>query len=347
MTVKTKKARTRVDDTVDYIVGRVPALEQNAVRAYLDHFVTAFGNGPGFRAMSNEMTMTNVNNPGNEAARERKRALMLLQIPTTTFTGAVLNSIRAKADALVQTELTEAIRRLCYAADGTHGTGQKLQVEFETNLKGRPRAWLDNNKVRSKDIAARPKGYFHYDITKNQFILDASRPGTVPHAWKFPAVTIPAVVWSAVPGRTANQTTGSFAGIVGTELTGATSMISTMFSGCSFCFKVVGPRIFAAHIMPDDGMGSVVSGGGDGLARQLAGQVATVTAGDFAAPCPGGGNFQVYGAGYSNIAGYPNGYPPRAAVEQYMNIFGNCKAGVWKIYAQHVLNDTVAAVRIY
>ena len=30
-----------------------------------------------------------------------------------------------------------------------------------------------------------------------------------------------------------------------------------------------------------------------------------------------------------------------------MNIFGNCKAGVWKIYAQHVLNDTVAAVRIY
>ena len=206
MTVKTKKARDRVDETVDYIVGRVPMLEQNAVRAYLDHFVTAYGNGPGFKAMSNEMTMTNVNHAGNEAARERKRALMLLQIPTTTFTDAMLNSIRTKADALVQTELTEAIRRLCYAADGTHGTGQKLQVEFETNLKGRPRTWLDNNKLRSKDIAARPKGYFHYDMAKNQFILDASRPGTVPHAWKFPAVTIPAVVWSAVPGRTANPT---------------------------------------------------------------------------------------------------------------------------------------------
>ena len=99
--------------------------------------------------------------------------------------------------------------------------------------------------------------------------------------------------------------------------------------------------------MPDDGAGTVVTGGGATLAQQLAGQVHGITGGDFAAPCPAGGQFFVCGAGWSNIPGFPTGYPVRTTPDQFMNIFGKIEGTAWRIYSQHVLNNTYTVVRIH
>ena len=61
---------------------------------------------------------------------------------------------------------------------------------------------------------------------------------------------VPGVVWSDVPNRTRSGIAGSLAGITGTDLGDAPSMLTTQFSGCSFCYKTHLGKTFAAHIVP-------------------------------------------------------------------------------------------------
>jgi hypothetical protein len=199
-----------------------------------------------------------------------------------------------------------------------------------------------------KNLRGGTHAAFFYDFVNDAYVFDVTAPPAARNAFGCAAAIVPAVFWHQVPGRTNAQKAGSFAQIVPAELTGANLMVSTQFSGCAFCFKVTGTRIFAAHIMPDDGAGGVLQGGGAELARQLAGQVAGVTAGDFVAPGNGPGQFLVYGAGYSNLPAFPNGYPVRTVADQYMNILGVMKGGgAWRIYSQHTLNGVYTTVRIY
>ena len=151
-----------------------------------------------------------------------------------------------------------------------------------------------------------------------------------------------------MPNRTNDPARGSFATITGSQLTTYDVMISTMFSGCSFCFKQenAGGRIWAAHIMPDDGVGHVVAGAGTGLARQLAGLVPNVTGGDFTGSTAG--NFRVFGAGYSNLAAPLNtGYPVRTALDEFMNIIGFRTNNVWRIWSQHINGANKTVVQVF
>jgi len=111
-------------------------------------------------------------------------------------------------------------------------------------------------------------------------------------------------------------------------------MVSTQFTGCSLCFKEVNGRLFAAHIMPDNGPAGGFPGSGIAMARELAGQNPLVAAGDFA-NAPAGGVFKVFGRGYSNILTCPLGYnytgPP-----SYMTIIGFHKPGGWQIFSQEI-----------
>jgi len=336
----TKNSRERVDETVAYIAGQVPEDERDAVTAFLGDWVATYGNGSAFKAYSNTMTMTDVKNPGDKGERERRRALMMLKGMKGSATDPAVLAIKTESTPLVNLELHGLIEKVRIAADETHGTGDLLARIFRHYLVSQTRAFLTNNRLLEGGIGSRTVAFLYYEYKKNQFKIETTKPGIFPNSYQFSTVSIPPVAWFDVPGRTNRQDSGSFARILGTELTGANTMITTQFSGCCFCFKVVGGRIFAAHIMPDAGSGgNPIAGGGTGLARQLAGQVPGITGGDFAAPCPPGGQFYVYGAGYSNIPRFPAGYPPRQTSE-YMNIFGKTRDGEWKIYTQHVRDNT-------
>ncbi|MGC8470417.1 MAG: hypothetical protein ACP5NI_10970, partial [Acetobacteraceae bacterium] len=115
------------------------------------------------------------------------------------------------------------------------------------------------------------------------------------------AVNVPEIYWANVPGRGNNAAAppagGNFAGIVATPLTSVALMVTSAFTGCSFCFKNHGGAVYAAHIGPatpnDPSIGPPPT-----LANQL------IATGDFAAPAAAGavaGALNVFGRGASRI----------------------------------------------
>jgi len=349
MAFRTKDAQARLDEIVTYLASQVPAPERTSVTLFVTDWLNAsiMGNAQALKDLSNPMSMTDAPNAGNKADRDRRRALIVLELMKSTANINTGNAVKQMGMGQVNTRFATLLEQLRIAASETHGTGAALQAVFTTELAAHPQRFLRANRVMMANLPAATHAVFFYDYRRSSYCFDIAAPPAVRNPCRIPAVIVPAVVWDKVLGRTKSQVSGSFAGIVGTELTGATTMISTQFSGCAFCFKVVGTRIFAAHIMPDDGAGSVVTGGGAALARQLGGQVAGIAGGNFAAPGNGAGQFYVYGAGWSNLAAVPNGYPVRTAADQFMNIFGVVKGGAWRIYSQHVLDNTYTTVRIY
>ncbi len=347
-----KNAQTRLDDIVATVVARVPPQEQAAVGAFIRAKMAALSGGTraGIQTYSDSLSMSSIKGTANEADRERRRALMVLE--PLKANGRTAQAIRALTTGDVILDLNEMIGRVRLAADGGNGHGLRLHAVFRTDLQGAPEAWLGQNRLLLGNIANDDAAYFNYKIGTDTYIVNRTPPGDAPAAYRFDAVSVPAVLWYNVPGRTKQAAAGSFAGIAGTELTGgATAMVSTQFSGCAFCFKVVAGRIFAAHIMPNDNdpddASGAVAGGSVGLARQLAGLAAPIVGGNFAAPCPAGGTFYVYGRGFSNMPGHPGGYPMNAGpINAYMNVFGNYRHGAWRIYSQYVVDRVFTVTRL-
>lgn len=170
-------------------------------------------------------------------------------------------------------------------------------------------------------------------------------------ALALPVASVKAVHWSAVPGRGLVPSPtliapASFAAIHGTELggNGVRFMVTTQFTGCSFCFKEdANGTLYAAHISPAGPNAPAVLGAAV-LAQQLDGQDPNVTAGDFA-NVGGNNTFNVYGRGYSNIANHATGYP----LTGQMYILGFRTITGWKLYSQHRNQQqiTAAPVRLH
>ncbi|MBV9784174.1 MAG: hypothetical protein JO264_10180 [Acidisphaera sp.] len=351
MAFMTKNAQTRINDITDDIVALTPGPQQNAMRGWLtNHWATSTGgNAQALKGTSDILTMTDVTNPGDKAVRAKRRALIVLEaLKAGSNLNAAKQGVINLAGGALDARIAPLVARLAIQADQDFGAGTLIQNKFLMELKAQPTVFLQNNRLLSGAIGGGAQAYFFYEYSKDQYKIDPTRPAQAVHAYQFNAVSIPGVFWLNVPGRGNAPNNGSFATIAGKELTGPDVMISTMFSGCSFCFKRenVSGKIFAAHIMPDDGAGNVAQGGGAGLARQLAGQVPTVTAGNFTGTAAG--PFRVYGAGWSNLAAPLNvGYPVRTVLDQFMNIIGIRTGGAWEIYSQHILNNTQTVHRIH
>jgi hypothetical protein len=303
------------------------------------------------------MSMNDLVNRGTEAERKMRRAIILLEsvVMTAAPTAAAVKTLAAGALPGRYNPLRDALRLL---ADQDRGAAHLLQAKFNA-LVANPVHFLTNNRllIFGSSHNGLMNQYFVFEYTQGvpKYKFVPGLPGTAPHCYTVPVLSVPAVLWSAVPGRTNNANAGSFATINGTHLAGATVMVTTQFSGCSFCFKDHGGQVYAAHIWPEDanipGSGMPPAGGhrgGTRLARQLDGQEAPgVTGGDFAAPAPAGGNFEVYGPGYSNIAGQAGGYPVRVG-NDWMTLIGLRQGGTWHFYSQHVVNGAITqAVQVH
>jgi hypothetical protein len=351
MAFMTRDAQTRLDNVRNDIVARTAAPYRADMTTWINNYwTTNHNNNPALRKqLSDLLTITDVANSGDSATRAKRRVLIFLEAQKMNSSLPVAKtSVGNLAAPLLDARITPLIDKLTIQANQQYGNGALIQNKFLNELKAHPDIFLQNERLNSGSIGAAANNFFFYDYSKDQYKIDMSRPVQYPHAYSFDAVTIPGVFWLNVPNRTNVPNAGSFASTDGTELDGNDVMISTMFSGCSFAFKQenVGGRIWAAHIMPDDGNGHVIGGAGTGLANQLAGQVPTVAAGNFTGSAAG--NFRVYGAGYSNLAAPLHvGYPVRTALDEFMNVFGTRIGGIWQIWSQHINGANKQVFRLF
>jgi hypothetical protein len=335
-----------MDDIFETIVARFPAPERTAARLFLIDWInrSVMGSRAVLNQLSDQMSMTNVAHAGNKAERDKRRALIVLEALRDVAVPIAKQTAATMASGALDARINLLVGKLRLEVSATHGDGSVLRDVFLNDLKATPLHFLQNNRVLSGAIGAGTECYFFYEYKKDQFKIDPTRPGPMVNAYKFTTVSIPAVPWNNVPGRGANKTAGSFAAIDGTLLTGADVGISTMFSGCCFCFKVSGGQLYAAHIMPDDLAGNALSGAT--LAQQIGGAGAPVVAGNFTGT--GGGGLRVYGAGWSNLpAPNNNGYPVRVVIDQFMNIFASRIGGNWQIFSQQINGLNVVVNQLY
>jgi hypothetical protein len=182
---------------------------------------------------------------------------------------------------------------------------------------------------------------FGYDVLSDRYIF---KPATIPESgyYVFSAVSIPAVNWWDVPGRGRNLNAGSFAQIHGTELSGSNIMLTTQFTGCSFCMKDHGGHVYAAHISPASVLTADAACKTDGatLAGQICGDIPTVTAGDFGNAAGGVNPFRVYGRDKGN-QNFPGGYPFTSSHLDYCCIIGFETNGNWQLHCQHSASQKV------
>ncbi len=341
-----KDAQKRIDDTINFLVGKVAAAEQQFVRNFLTTRITQFAGPTGvIKGISDTMSMNDLAVRGSEDERKIRRGLIMIELVGGMVVGAAAKTLTTGQLGL---KFPLALDTLRWVADQNVGTGQAIGAALDD---------LRNNTLRF--LQTYPLSVFgsQTDGSMNQYFVyeKPSQPDTpskfafysavmnkhFPKSPAVPVANVPGVVWRDVPNRGTTSTSGSFAAIQGTDLGTETIMLTTQFSGCSFCYKSHAGATFAAHIMPgsESIKGSDIAGGGKELARQLAGQVATVVAGNFAAPAAAGGQFYVFGRDYSNIPGKTNGYSGATA----MTLIGIKRAHVWEFYSQEVQAGRVSS----
>jgi hypothetical protein len=350
-----KGAQTRIDETVRFItngeplaaIPPLPAVEHTHIRSYLNDRMTNYHGGH-IKAFSDTMSMNDLALRGTEPERKMRRAIIMIETVAMSGIPNIVVNAKALPNPLARFNVVRDILRELVDQDrGNYG----LLLQRLNEFKAHPAQFMRDNfmMVFGSNQSGLMTQYFGVEINSGvrRYKFFQNNVGRT-RAQPVNVINVPAVLWSAVPGRTATANAGSFAGVVGTQLAGSDIMVTTQFSGCAFCYKNHLGQVYAAHIWPSDvgveGSGMPAANGHGGatrLARQLAGQEAGVTAGDFAAPAPAGGTFQVYGMGYSRIGGVAaGGYPIGAPPTNWMTLIGVNKVGAgWRFYSQHVVNS--------
>jgi hypothetical protein len=342
MGIFSKGAQTRINETIDLILQDVQIPERTAVGDYIRAELDRMGGGD-VAALSKPMSMNDLEERGTAEERKKRRALILMSYCKAN--NLTLEGVKHMAVGNLTGEYFASIGRLRLLANQEKGLGNLIRDKYNEMIAN-PDTFLRANMLFT--VGSNTDGemdqFFFYEFKNGVagYKISSSLDPHPPRAYLVRVISVPGVVWRDVPNRGDQSANGSFADVHGTELAGASLMVTTQFSGCSFCFKEVTAtqRRFAAHIMPglQHIQGSDIAGGGNELANQLAGDRApAVTAGNFSAPGNGAGDFRVFGSGYSNIPGHGAGYDS----SQSLTIIGVLRLGAWSFYSQLSVNRVV------
>ena len=342
-----KWATTRINQTVDYIVAQCPQGERAMIRTYLENWIAAnFVNRAMRKHFSSKLSTHGHAGRGNAQTRAARRALLILRNYLMNPACRLYLTPDA-AMSMPSGQVAQALAAMIppfrtFALQERNNT-TRLQAAL-TELTTQPETFLQNNMVVCQSWGDPPGGMlahrFLFDYQNQNFMMLPPRMGQGGNirgtGITVNAVNVPEIYWADVPGRGTNAAAGSFAGIVATPLVGANLMVTSAFSGCSFCFKSNGGLVFAAHVSPASPVKPSI-GPAPTLATQLAGQGGT---GDFASPqAATAGALQVFGRGFSNITGQAAGYTVQAVpgtplTAASMYVFGILIGGGWRIYSQ-------------
>ncbi|MCG3194811.1 MAG: hypothetical protein DIJKHBIC_04078 [Thermoanaerobaculia bacterium] len=356
----TKDDQARIDDAFNFIAGTtlVPARMKLAVSTFVSDFIKrklpTGSSRQEIRNFSRGMSMAKVHHSGTEGQRALRRAIHLLWEAMENHERAEQAKLTPGIDLVY--DFKRSMEKAWIVSEKKGGGLVAHKWVFDNGLKLYTKAFLRRNRlfIQGSSKIDGTQGdqnvldfEFGFDELKDRYTIAPKGLG----GYSFKAVSVPAVHWTDVPRRGVTEDSGSFGAMNGTEFDGASVMVTTQFTGCSFCLKDAG-RLLGAHISPSVPGRPHPFSSGTKLAQQLSGvQEPAVGKGDFANGNPGTGQLLVYGRGYSNMTGLRDGYDPRiqGGGSSGMYIVGFKRpTGQWKVFSQEIVdNHIVKAIRIY
>jgi hypothetical protein len=329
-----KGAQKRLDATVEF-VRKEPNLRaevRQVVADYLEYFMDIDRVGPVYttkqhlKTFSESLSQRNNPNSGEKAERHYRRALHMM------YQSLGDSPARAAVDTMAEAALAPAFRKLAkevYLYWDKTGAACRAKLD---KLRSSPRQFLEENEIFINGHKKKETGHVRgpawflvsYEPGRKRFVFEpmgseqdrADQPG-----YRFQAISVPAVAHDDASEHRNLQE------LIPTELTGLDIMLTTQFSGCSFCLQQSGGKVYAAHISPDEAR---TKQDPIALADTLRG---TGAAAGGAFKGVGGSGFRVYGRGESDVKG-DAGYAK--ALKAMLIIGVRSKTGTWEVFSQHV-----------
>ena len=354
-----KDEETRINETFAYIANKVPGNERNTVTQFLRNWLSRTWGDRG--AFSEGLSTRHENNVGDKNTRAARRALVILNSNLLNPANPLYRTaqqVMTMPIGQVGPALDALLPNFRIYAQQEERVNTALQLKLNS-LLANPEGFLNQYVVVTQSSAGVAgigaaqdhQFYFYY---KDQVFRcmppgTGKPPGVTGDGLTVRAVNVPEMYWFDVPGRGDTPAapppppvpplTGTFDRLPATELTGASLMVTSAFTGCSFCFKNVGGTVYGCHISPD---GTAANRGPSiGAAPALATQL--IASGNFAAPLAArAGNLKVFGRSLSahipavaGNAGYTvNALPGVPLTAASMYVFGVNVGGNWRLVAQ-------------
>jgi hypothetical protein len=345
-TVRLTEAVTFITNTP--VAGIAPVLRNRLIAA-----ITAFRTNTAVLTqaqLSTAMSQEGVTNrPGSQANRKYRRAIIFLKCAITDPNPANWANHAAFVNTHCVADFAGEFRNaMIDATDAAHNSIVAATALIQA-LKNNPGTFLNDYKLMVNGPGA--SQVENYGVKMEGLVLKLRFPqGTAPIATS--AIKVGVTSWLAV-----KNPAGGTHPIIGTDsaaYAGEDLMLTTQFTGCTFCFQKnpAGTEVKAAHIDPGAALGGgrlphlsnapggiaqpgvIYSFAGDAISTELR------ATGAFAAPY--GGQFFAHGRNFA--AAVPtDGYDATATS---VIILGIKRGGVWEIWRQMSTLAGFAGVRI-
>ena len=253
------------------------------------------------------------NCPSKSADRALRRATILLQCAVTSPDPAGWAQKRSDVNASKTGFLGFYGAALGYAYDAV--CSGALAAQNRDFLLASPQEFLEKFKITVTGKGTSAPFEYGFAMETGAYPILAGNPFQT--ATKLRAINVPAVLFATV-----ERSLGAITGTRSSDHTDCSLMLTTQFTGCTYCFMVSGDgsSLVAAHIDPGGGVGRTSPHTGESISQAL-----RATGGfDYG----NGGVFRAYG----RVAdGGPFGYPKSAT---QMIITALKHNGRWQVYAQ-------------
>ena len=259
------------------------------------------------------------NRPAQSTDRAYRRASILLKCalietdstnwqPQRNF----VNAAKAQFANLYEATLSSAYDAVC--SDALAGPNRDL---FLTS----PQDFLEKYKITVSGKGTSGPFEYGFAMDKGTYKILAGNPSQT--STKLRAINVPAVLYATV-----EKSLGSITGTRSADHTDCSVMLTTQFTGCTYCFMVSGDgsSLVAAHIDPGGGVGRTSTHTGQSISKALR------ASGGF--NNGNGGVFRAYGRVADGASDY--GYPQSST---QMIIVALVHKGRWQVYAQ-IANGT-------
>ena len=254
-----------------------------------------------------------VNRPSKEPDRALRRATLLLQCAVIDPNPANwaqkrsdVNASKTGFAAFYSAALTSAHDAICSGA---------LAESNRDFLLASPQEFLEKYKITVTGKAASGPLEYGFAMEKGAYKILAGNPFRT--ATKIRAINVPAVLYDTV-----ERSLGTITGTRSTDHNDCNVMLTTQFTGCTYCFMVSGDgsSLVAAHIDPGGGVGRTSTHSGESISQALRAN------GGFANG--NGGVFRAYGrVGNAGQFGYP-----KSATQMIITALKHNSR--WHVYAQ-------------
>jgi hypothetical protein len=356
-----KPTGQRIQATLDFLLATnlVTQGARTAARALADAFLAANYPGgagtPAYDAFSRELSLGGHLFDDPDQRRQMARALFLLWRAIQWFDGQF---VLPKAN-VGQITLATADRKLanyivkahCVQNERTGGSGGATHAL--TALTGDPLTFLRDNKVivlgsgafAGPDVANVQACNFRYNAGLDRYEFTVNNPvggaallvdSVKAFHWTDPRYLAP------VHPALHDITTADFGNMLGIPLSGVHIMVTTQFTGCSFCMAEHANVVYCAHVSPAGVPNKQPDTNGPTLARRILATGAMANA--------PGAPLAVYGR-TAGTAPHPGGYNlgVGGGIATYMTVLGFPQGNTYRIFAQTTENGRIqgAPVQIF